>query len=203
MNYKSETIAAYDAYPDRFDQEFEQHMLRHNSEHIRRFLAALRGPRVLDLGSGPGNHAAAFVHAGCDVLCGDLSVAMIEQCRKKGLEAEVLDLETFELGRRFNGVWANACLLHLPKKQIPGVLDRIRRHLEPTGVFACGVKEGEGERFESDVDYPDTQRFFSRYTDEEFRALLAPTFLVEHFERTSSPSGRTVFLKYLAHPRHS
>ncbi len=203
MDEKTLTTAAYDEFAEAFDAEFERHMRQYNMGHAERFLRSLHGPRILDIGSGPGNYAAEFAKRGFDVFCGDVSPKMVELCRRKGLVAEVLDLETFDLDRRFDGVWANACLLHLPKAKIPDALDRIAGHLETEGVFACGVKEGSGERLQPDDDYPGTQRFFSHYNDDEFRALLAPHFLVERFERTPSASGKTVFIKYLARPRRS
>lgn len=203
MDDKSETIAAYETYPEDFDVEFERHMRLYNMGHAGRFLCSLHGTRILDIGSGPGNYAAEFADQGFDVLCGDISPKMVDYCRRKGLAAEVLDIETFDLGRCFNGIWANAVLLHLPKTALPSVFERIARHLAPNGVFACSVKEGEGEGMKEDPDYPGTRRFFSHYSEEEFRTLLLPRFAITAFERTPSQSGGTVFLKYLTHLRPS
>ncbi|WKZ29199.1 MAG: class I SAM-dependent methyltransferase [Patescibacteria group bacterium] len=201
MNPKQETIAAYEAFPKDFDVEFERHMRLYNMGHVERFLCCVRGASILDLGAGPGNYAAEFADRGFDVLCGDLSPRMVEYCRRKGLAAEVLDIETFDLQRRFNGIWANAVLLHLPKTALPSVFERIAQHLVPGGVFACSVKEGEGEGLKDDPDYPGTRRFFSYYAEEEFRTLLMPRFAITAFERTPSRSGQTVFIKYLTHLR--
>lgn len=198
---KQETSAAYDAYPERFDAEFESHMRRYNAGHMQAFLAAVAGRQLLDIGAGPGNYAAVFAARGFQVLCGDLSRAMVELCRSKGLTAELLDLETFEIAQRFDGIWANACLLHLPKSRVPAVLDRLARHLVPAGVLGCAVKEGEGEAMLPDAEYPGTRRFFSYFTHAEFQALLEDRFTVLRHERTASRTGKTVFIKYLAQVR--
>lgn len=204
MKGKQETMATYDGHYRAFDIEFERHMRRYNMTHVDRFLSALpAGARILDLGSGPGNYAQEFSKRGFSVLCGDLSSRMVELCRSKGLRAEQLDLETFELGCRFDGIWANACLLHLSKAGIPNALERIARHLEPSGVFACAVKEGDGEGLMADNEYQGARRYFSYFGDDEFRSLLAPRFEVRAFERTPSRSGSTVFIKYLARLRQS
>lgn len=198
---KQETAAAYDAYPERFDTEFESHMHRYNAEHTQAFLTAVTGRQLLDIGAGPGNYASVFVAKGFQVLCGDVSRAMVDLCRSKGLTAEFLDLETFEIGSRFDGIWANACLLHLPKSRVPAALDRLARHLAPMGVLGCAVKEGEGEVMLADTEYPGTRRFFSYFTHAEFQALLEDRFMVLRHERTASRTGRTVFIKYLAQVR--
>ena len=137
------------------------------------------------------------------MLCGDAAPEMVALCRRKGLDAVALDLESFALPERFHGVWANACLLHLPKSGVPAALDRIAAHLAPGGVLGCSVKRGEGERLEEDPDYPGALRRFSYFRHAEFRALLARRFDIERFEATVTRSKRTVFLKYLARLRPS
>jgi len=203
MDPKKETVAAYDAYADRFDAEYERHMRRYNLMHADAFAEALPGRSVLDVGAGPGNHAAYFASKGLDVLCGDLSLGMVDLCRRKGLSAIPLDLESFGLPERFDGIWANACLLHLPKTSMPAVLERFVRHLEPRGILGCAVKEGVGERIEAEDEYPGVRRRFSYFADDEFRALLLPHFDLERFERTPTRSGKAVFLKYVARMRPS
>lgn len=148
-----------------------------------------------------GGASYALVARGFEVLCGDLSRGMVELCRSKGLSAELLDLETFEIAQRFDGIWANACLLHLPKLRVPAVLDRLARHLVPAGVLGCSVKDGEGEAMLPDAEYPGTRRFFSYFSHAEFQALLEDRFTVLRHERTASRTGKTVFLKYLAQVR--
>lgn len=203
MDPKTATLAAYDRYAARFDEEYERHLRRYNLAHADAFAAALRGPAVLDIGSGPGNHAAYFAAKGLQVLCGDAAPGMVLLCRRKGLEADVLDLESFSLPQRFHGIWANACLLHLPKSAVPAALERIAAHLAPEGLLGCAVKRGEGERLEEDPDYPDAARRFSYFGHAEFLGLLARRFDVERFEATVTRSKRTVFLKYLARLRPS
>ncbi len=201
MDEKDETVAAYDAYAEIFDIEYESHMRRYNLAHADAFVSELAGKSILDVGAGPGNHAAYFAEKGLDVLCADLSEKMVALCRRKGLVAIPLDLENFEIARRFDGIWANACLLHLRKADIPGVIDRLARHLAPAGVLGCAVKEGEGERIESDPAYLGTRRRFSYFSDEEFRGLLAPRFDVIRHETAPTRTRRTVFLKYLCRLR--
>jgi SAM-dependent methyltransferase len=45
----------------------------------------------------------------------------------------------------YDGVWASACLLHVPRDELAGVLGRIHRALKPSGVFYASYKTGEGD----------------------------------------------------------
>src|SRR5688572_30800449 len=196
MDEHDETIAAYDTHAEAFDERFERHLQEFNLEHADAFLEALAGPLVLDIGSGGGNHAARFASRGFNVVCADPSAAMVAICRRRGLRAVRMDLRSFSWAVRFHGIWANACLLHLRKSELPAALERLERHLMPGGVFGCSVKEGEGERMEAHESFPGVRRFFSYYSEEEFSALVPKRFERLRFERTES-SERTVFLKYL------
>lgn len=195
---KLETIAAYDALAETLDADYAAHLERYNLAHADAFMAALRGPSILDLGCGPGNHAERFRDWGFDPLCADLSPAMLAVCRRKGLRAVQVDLESFELTERFDGIWANACLLHLARDGVPAALERIARHLKPGGTLGCAVKEGEGESVE---ERDGTRRHFTWFGEAEFRALLEPRFEAFRFERTVTRSRGTAFIKFLARRR--
>jgi SAM-dependent methyltransferase len=196
MDEQSETIAAYDAHAAAFDERFERHFREYNLAHADAFLEALPGRLVLDIGSGGGNHAAYFASKGCKVLCADPSEAMVALCRRRKLRAVQARVQTFEWVAKFHGIWANACLLHLRKAELPDALARLDRYLMPGGVMGCSVKEGEGERMETHERFQGARRLFSYWSDAEFRALFTPRFELLRFERTVS-SARTVFLKYL------
>jgi hypothetical protein len=45
----------------------------------------------------------------------------------------------------YDGVWANACLLHVPRAELADVLARIWRALKPAGYFFASYKEGDGD----------------------------------------------------------
>lgn len=191
-----ETVAAYDTHAAAFDERFERHLREFNRQHADAFLEALNGPNVLDIGSGGGNHAAYFAARGRKVTCVEPSKAMRALCRKRGLRVANGDLRTFSWVVQVHGIWANACLLHLRKTELPDAVARLARHLASDGVLGCSVKEGEGEGLEAHERFPGPRRFFSYYADAEFRACFMDRFDLLRFERTAS-SDRTVFLKYL------
>ncbi|MGH6643187.1 MAG: class I SAM-dependent methyltransferase, partial [Bradyrhizobium sp.] len=52
------------------------------------------------------------------------------------------DLDAVEA---YDGVWANACLLHVPCDELAPILHRIWRALKPGGIFYASFKTGDAE----------------------------------------------------------
>jgi ubiquinone/menaquinone biosynthesis C-methylase UbiE len=70
----------------------------------------------------------------------------------------------------FNGLWACASFLHIPKRNGPAVLREFRRVLRPGGLLYLAVKGGAGERWVT--NNKGLQSFFAFYSDEELDGLL-------------------------------
>jgi hypothetical protein len=66
----------------------------------------------------------------------------------------------------FDGIWACASLIHIPKGDIEDVLARFTRALSPGAVWYLSLKIGDGEVVEGCW-------FFSRYGEAALRSLLA------------------------------
>ena len=69
----------------------------------------------------------------------------------------VLEFGEIERESKFDGVWANACLLHVPIPRLNDVIARIHRVLRPSGILFASFKAGEGEgrdRFGRYYNYP-------------------------------------------------
>jgi SAM-dependent methyltransferase len=68
----------------------------------------------------------------------------------------------------YDGVWASACLLHVPRQQLAGVLARIHRALKPDGVFYASFKVGDGDGRDAlgrYYNYPSPQWLRSVYAE--------------------------------------
>ena len=82
----------------------------------------------------------------------------------------------FEPEGTFDGIWACASLLHLPKGEIVAVMRRMAAHLAEGGCFYASFKYGEfqGER---------NGRYFTDMTEESFRELLegVPGLAIEEY----------------------
>jgi SAM-dependent methyltransferase len=149
------------------------------------------GARLLEIGAGTGQDSLYFQREGCAVVAADLSPVMVEHCRAKGLEAHVRDF--LHLGfpaGSFDAVFAMNCLLHVPNRDLPAVLEAVRAVLRPGGLFFLGVFGGaestEGP-LEGDEHVP--PRFFSWRTDEQLLGFAAASFEVVDFHPVDTGRG--------------
>jgi ubiquinone/menaquinone biosynthesis C-methylase UbiE len=200
MDYKEETKRAYNFYATAFDQKFDDYFQSRVKTEADLFISKLpKGATLLDLGSGPGNHGLYFQQQGLRVLCADISEEMLRLCRAKGLEAVHTDIEAMEFRpQTFDAVWSYASLLHIPKVKIPSVVQKLYDIVKPGGFLGLAVKEGEGEGFEVNEKYPDTQRWFTYFTDEEVKNLFTPSFTVA-YENKINVKNKYTFLHYILH----
>ncbi len=114
------------------------------STRLVRFLGLLSsGASVLELGCGAGNHSAEMRAAGFAVRPTDGSPEMAEVAsRRLGRPVETLRFDQLDERDAYDGVWACACLLHVPRDELSGVLARIHRALKPSGLFYASFKTG-------------------------------------------------------------
>lgn len=132
-----------------YNNNAEAYAEREIAKHTRlsRFLTLLPpGGKVLELGCGAGAASAEMTARGFDVEPTDGSPELAsEASRRLGRPVATLlfhDLDRFEA---YDGVWANACLLHVPRPQLAHVLALIWRALKPGGYFYASFKAGEEE----------------------------------------------------------
>ncbi|CAN5624905.1 hypothetical protein BH11ACT8_BH11ACT8_19470 [soil metagenome] len=145
------TVAAYDRQAAAY-QQASTHASEAVTEATRAFAAAVgAGARVLEIGSGGGRDAVALEALGCDVRRSDITPGFVEVLRRDGHDAEVLDPLTDDLtdtardGRLHDAVWANACLLHVTREDLPEVLARLAAVTRADGVIRATFKEGDGD----------------------------------------------------------
>jgi SAM-dependent methyltransferase len=117
------------------------------STRLVRFLALLpAGGSMLELGCGAGNHSAEMLTAGFAVHATDGSPEMAEVAsRRLGRPVQTLLFHELDAQDAYDGVWASACLLHVPRDELAAILARIHRALKPSGVFYASFKVGEGD----------------------------------------------------------
>ena len=122
---------------------------REKTRHTRleRFLALLpAGARILELGCGAGDDSAQMLARGFDVRPTDGSPEMASEASKRlGRSVETLLFHDLGEVEAYDGVWANACLLHVPRPELGQVLALIWRALKPGGHFYASFKAGEAD----------------------------------------------------------
>jgi SAM-dependent methyltransferase len=121
------------------------------STRLQGFLALLPpGGAILELGCGAGNHSAVMLAEGFSVRATDGSPEMAEiASRRLGHPVEAMRFDQLDAHEAYDGVWASACLLHVPRDELAGILGKIHRALKPSGVFYASYKMGEGDSRDS------------------------------------------------------
>ena len=111
------------------------------------FLAQLPpGARILELGCGAGGDTAEMLARGFDVRATDGSPEMADVASKHlGRTVETLLFHDLDEVEAYDAVWANACLLHVPRAELADILARIWRAMKAEGVFYASYKEGDGD----------------------------------------------------------
>ncbi len=143
-----ETVRAYDldaaAYADPGAQ-----MPDSVRADIEQFVARLgAGARVLEVGSGGGRDALLMEELGLQVRRTDITPAFVDLLRAQGHDADVLDPLSDDLSSRsgeYDGVWANASLLHVARVDLPAVLARVAEVTRSGGLLRVSLKEGDGD----------------------------------------------------------
>ena len=117
------------------------------SRRLAGFLARLGpGARILELGCGGGRDAAAMLAAGFEVDATDGSPALAAEAeRRLGRSVRVMRFDELAAVEEYDAVWAAACLLHVPRAGLSGVLARVRRALRPGGLHHASYKAAGAE----------------------------------------------------------
>jgi SAM-dependent methyltransferase len=171
------TIGSYDAYADDYATATSA-MPDPVASNIARFVGSVGpGGRVLEIGSGPGRDALALEQIGLSVRRTDVSPGFVRALRSAGYVADELDPLRDDLtdplrdGAPYDGVWANATLLHVRRESLPIVLRRLAAVTRPGGTLHMTLKEGDGERWSvhGNIGAP---RFFTFWRENALRDVL-------------------------------
>ena len=146
-----------------------------NRNNIDFFIKQLKGKNILDIGCGTGRDAEYFVNKGLDVVGIDLSDRFIEISRAKVPNAKFIKMDMRNINfplESFDGIWAMASLLHIPKIEAINTIKQLRKVLKTNGIIYISVKLGEGEKFIKRDRYKGLEKFFAFYTESEISDLL-------------------------------
>lgn len=157
-------------------------------KHIERqeFLTRLQAEgkkSLFEVGAGGGHDSQFFADHGLRVVATDLSPQMVEMCRRRGLDAKVMDVLDLRLPpKAFQSAYSMNSLLHVPNSDLDQALSSIRGALEPGALCYLGVYGGK-ESFEGVLtsDFHRPQRFFSFRTNEQLLAAVERFFRIEDF----------------------
>ncbi|MBM1170349.1 class I SAM-dependent methyltransferase [Microvirga arabica] len=118
------------------------------SEAQNRFLCHVpKAGRILDAGCGSGRDAKAFVERGYEVEAFDASAEMVRMSSEhSGLPVRQMTFEQVDWDNHFDGIWASASLLHVPRSDLSRIIAKLRRALKPEGILYLSFKYGMDDR---------------------------------------------------------
>ena len=167
----------------------------------RQFLISLQQEgrtSLIDIGAGIGAHSQFFQSQGIDVYCIDLSPAMVDQCRIKGLSGQVLSVLDLEnIGRSFDAAFALNSLLHVPTSLLPEALSNISRVLSEEGLFYWGQYGGEYREGVYQDDHYQPKRFYSLPEDDQLREFASVDFIIEKFDQIQQDNSSPLYFQSL------
>lgn len=136
-------------------------------EIMKQFLELLEeGDTILDLGCGSGRDSLTFYELGYDVTPLDAAEEMCKLAEiHTGLEVLQMTSEDMEFDDVFDGIWASASLIHVPKDEMIPLLGKLAKSLKEDGILYMSFRKGELEGFSG-------KQFFSDYTKKELERLL-------------------------------
>ena len=173
MDYKNATIKSYNKIASEYSSKVSK---LHPKKEFSQFFSMLRPKAsVLDIGCGSGRDAFEFAKKGFKIIGIDLSPKMIAIARNKAKKADfkVMDLERLEFkAESFDGIWANAVYLHIPKKRLKKAFAEAKKALKKGGIMYISAKKGMGEHFLPDKRYNGVEKFWSYYSKKELESRL-------------------------------
>ena len=121
------TLAHYDQDANSYWQGTRDHDVSQNVEALLRHLRGKRPYTILDFGCGPGRDLVRFRELGHEAVGLDGAEQFVQMARDhSGCEILHQDFLALDLSsNRFDGVFANASLFHVPTQELPRVLEEL------------------------------------------------------------------------------
>jgi SAM-dependent methyltransferase len=141
------TLAYYEQHAGDFRVGTQDHDV---SENIAALLRHIKGESplvILDLGCGPGRDLKTLARLGHLAIGLDGAAAFAAMARAdSGCEVWQQDFHRLDLpSERFDGIFANASLFHVPSQELARVLRQLHAALKAGGVLFSSNPHGQNE----------------------------------------------------------
>jgi SAM-dependent methyltransferase len=178
------TVGHYNRVADDFREGTRDHDVSQNIDALLRHIEAPAPLQILDFGCGPGRDLKTFTAMGHIAVGLDGSERFADMARAE-TGCEVWQQNFLELdlpAERFDGLFANAVLFHVPRQELPRVLGQLYATLKPGGVLFSSNPRGQNREGWTG------ERYGSYHDLEAWRALMLQAGFAEldHFYR---PAG--------------
>ena len=132
-----------------------------------RFLACLpKDGRILDFGCGSGRDTKYFLSRGFKVDAVDGSAKICEIAENNtGIKVRQMDFTELDVQEKYDGIWACASVLHLPKEELTVVFRKMLQALKLRGYLYASFKYGVFEGWRN-------ERYYTNFTEKSFREFV-------------------------------
>ena len=187
------TLEHYDQRAEDFWQGTRDHDVSQNRAALLKYIEGTPPFTILDFGCGPGRDVKAIADLGHVAVGLDGSARFVEMARAySGCEVLQQDFLKLKLpAGRFDGVFANAALFHVPGQELPRVLREIHATLRPRGVLFSSNPRGHNE------EGWNQERYGAYWDLETWRRYLAAagyTELAHYYRPAGLPRERQPWL---------
>ena len=141
------TLGDYDRTADGFWEGTKDHDVSQNVDALLRHIEGAGPYAILDFGCGPGRDLRTFRTLGHEPVGLDGAPRFVAMARAtSGCEVWQQDFLALDLPpARFDGVFANASLFHVPARELPRVLRELHAALRPRGVLFSSNPRGRND----------------------------------------------------------
>jgi SAM-dependent methyltransferase len=141
------TLTHYEEHAEEFRAGTRDHDVSQNIASLLRHIEGEAPFTILDFGCGPGRDLRTFTRFGHTAI-GLEGAARFAAVARRDTGCEVWQQDFLKLDlpdERFDGVFANASLFHLPSQELPRVLRQLYATLKPRGVLFSSNPRGGNE----------------------------------------------------------
>lgn len=141
------TLQHYNAHAEDFREGTRDHDVSQNIDALLRHIVVEPPFAILDFGCGPGRDLKAFTLLGHRAVGLDGAERFVAMAREAtGCEVWQQDFLHLDLPvARFDGVFANASLFHVPRRDLGRVLGQLHSTLKPNGVLFSSNPRGANQ----------------------------------------------------------
>jgi SAM-dependent methyltransferase len=181
----STTLAHYEQRAEEFRAGTRDHDVRQNIDALLRHIQAELPFTLLDLGCGPGRDLRTLAGLGHTAIGLEGAPEFAAMARaESGCEVWQQDFLKLDVpSQRFDGIFANASLFHVPSQELPRVLRQLHAALKAGGVLFSSNPHGRNEegwnrgRYGAYHDLPTWRRYLSDAAFLELEHYYRPTGL--------------------------
>ena len=185
MDKSKQAISVYDKIARPYAEEFSN-----PSEYLNEFLELLpKNAKILDVGCGVGVDSGFVNSKGFEVIGLDLSKEMLNLAKEKFPKIDFREQDVRELEfppESFDGIIASCSLIHIPKNDVPSLVEKFSQILSDNGAIYIALQGGKSEEIFIDEPFkPDEKLFLNIISFEEIKKLLVKNgfSIVKKYER--------------------